>query len=65
MMMDRCLHCGKPHMHAPDGQRDLRLYTPTLEGFERFMRQTVGLDTDTPDRARKVATKSFEGRNKQ
>jgi hypothetical protein len=65
MILNRCLHCGKPHLHTPDGLPDPRLYTPTLEGFERFMRQTVGLDTGMPDRAREVVAKPSEGRERR
>jgi hypothetical protein len=41
--------CGWPlcpcRTHRP---RTLRVYTPTPDGFERFLRESVGLPLDTP-----------------
>ena len=62
MAMERCLHCGKPHTHATNGEHAPRPYTPTLEGFERFLREAVGLHTGTPDNTREAFGVSHEGR---
>jgi hypothetical protein len=44
----RCPQCGKP-LPRPAGQPKARkVYTPRLDGFERFLRQAVGLPADVP-----------------
>lgn len=49
MDMHRCLHCGKPCGYPPDQQQLLRLYTPTMDGFERFMREMVDVHAGRPE----------------
>ena len=49
MGMHRCLQCGKPCAYPPDQQQDPRLYTPTMEGFERFNREMVGVHMGAPE----------------
>ena len=55
MVQHRCRHCGKflgdsfPQLPAQ------RVYTPTMDGFERFMREMVGLDVGTPEGGHDVA----------
>ena len=35
--------------HAGDRQEGQRVYTPTPDGFERFLRMSVGLPADAPE----------------
>jgi hypothetical protein len=65
MVMERCLYCGKVHMYAANGEHAPRLYTPNPEGFERFLRETVGLNERTPDNTQDVVGVSNEGRSRK
>jgi hypothetical protein len=49
MVMYRCRYCGKSFTRHPDQQQAQRLYTPTMDGFERFACAMVGLNTGTPE----------------
>jgi hypothetical protein len=44
MVLSRWYPREKPFGNPPPQQRVHRLYTPTIDGFERFLRQMVGLD---------------------
>ena len=47
MRMPRCPHCGKLCVYPPAQQQVPRLYTPTMDGFERFMREMVHVHAGT------------------
>jgi hypothetical protein len=53
MVQHRCRHCGKflgdsfPQLPAQ------RVYTPTMDGFEHFMREMVGLDVARSNQVRR------------
>ena len=36
-------------VHAGDRQEGQQVYTPTPDGFERFLRMSVGLPADAPE----------------
>jgi hypothetical protein len=38
--------CGRPLAHGSDRRHGQRIYTPTPDGFERFLRLSVGLPAD-------------------
>jgi hypothetical protein len=65
MVMERCLYCGKVHVYAANGEHAPRLYTPNPEGFEPFLRETVGLKTPILDNTQKAVGVSDEGRSRQ
>jgi hypothetical protein len=41
-----CSQCGKPLPRPADQPPSLKVYTPTPNGFERFLREAVGLPVD-------------------
>jgi hypothetical protein len=47
MVLPRWCYGGKPYAYAPHQQCLHRLYTPTLDGFERLLREMIGLEGDT------------------
>jgi hypothetical protein len=46
MVQPRWRHWRKPLERPSHQQQVHRLYTPTIDGFERFLREMVGLDGD-------------------
>jgi hypothetical protein len=42
MVASHCAHCGQSFPHPPRTAAGQRLYTPMPEGFERFLRESVG-----------------------
>jgi hypothetical protein len=46
MVASHCPHCGQSFPHPPRTAAGRRLYTPTLQGFEHFLRESVGLAAD-------------------
>jgi hypothetical protein len=46
MIVSRDVHSRYPSPHAPRIPQKPRIYTPTLEGFERFKRAWVNLPMD-------------------
>jgi hypothetical protein len=51
MIASHCPHCGPSFPHPPAWLQGQRPYTPTPEGFERFLRESVGLPADQEARA--------------
>jgi hypothetical protein len=50
-----CFHCGQPFPHPADWLQGRWLYTPTPDGFERFLRESVGLPRAAPQPTEQVA----------
>ena len=48
MLLDWC-HGGKAFAHPPPRQQVYRPRTPTINGFEHFLREIVSLEINTPD----------------
>jgi len=46
----------------PDRQQVPRLYTPSMDGFERFVRESVGLDSAVPGDGQGGDERPYEGR---
>jgi hypothetical protein len=44
-----CPYCARLVPHAGDRQEGQQVYTPTPDGFERFLRVSVGLPADAPE----------------
>ena len=42
-----------------------RLYSPTMDGFERFLRQMVGLDEDIREKGQGLAKRPYVRRRKE
>lgn len=42
-------YCARLMAHAGDRQQGQQVYTPTPDGFERFLRMSVGLPADAPE----------------
>ena len=49
----------KPSRNPPPQRRVHRLYTPTMDGFERFLRQMVGLDEDIRQKGQGIAKRNY------
>jgi hypothetical protein len=49
MVMHRCPHCQSSLTWRPDQRLPPTLYTPTMDGFERFIRDMVGLHDGTSE----------------
>jgi hypothetical protein len=64
MAMSQCLHCGKPLPQAPDADHPLKSYTPTLNGFEHFLCEAVGLQAGVPGEGPEVTGRDQEGRER-
>ena len=43
MVVHHCPHCGQSFTPSPHRLPALKLYTPTMNGFERFLREMIGL----------------------
>ena len=52
-----------PFAGQPDRQPVPKLYTPSMDGFERFVRESVGLDSAVPDDGQDGDERPHEGRN--
>jgi hypothetical protein len=65
MALHRWRHSGKPVAHPPHQQRVHRLYTPTMDGFERFLREMVGLDGGIPEGSQRIAKRNRARRKKK
>jgi hypothetical protein len=50
-----CFHCGQPFPHPADWLQGRLLYTPTPDGFERFLRESIGLPRAAPQPTEQVA----------
>jgi len=46
----------------PDRQQVPRVYTPSMDGFERFVRESVGLDSAVPGDGQDGDERPREGR---
>ena len=46
MVLSRWRPREKPFGNPPPQRHVHKLYSPTMDGFERFLRQMVGLDED-------------------
>jgi hypothetical protein len=65
MVLPRWCHSGKPFAHAPNQQRLHRLYTPTMDGFERFLCAMVGLDGNMPEGDQGIAKRNHVRRQEK
>ena len=65
MAIDRYRHDKALRTHGPDQPRDPRVYTPTMNGFERFVRQSVGLRPGRPSQDQDIDVKPQQGRTRQ
>jgi hypothetical protein len=63
MLMYQCLPCGKPLLRAPNPDHSLKSYTPTMNGFERFLCGTVGLQAGAPGEDLEATESDQEGRD--
>jgi hypothetical protein len=45
-----------------DRQQEPKLYTPSMDGFERFVRESVGLDAAVPGDGQDGDERPLEGR---
>ena len=48
----------------PDRRQVPKVYTPSMDGFERFVRESVGLDSATPGDGQGDDESAPEGREK-
>lgn len=55
MVASYCAHCGQSFPRPLARLQGQRPYTPTPEGFEHFLRESVGLPADQEARAQAVA----------
>jgi hypothetical protein len=51
MVASHCAHCGQSFPRPPAWLQGQRLYTPTPDGFERFLRESSGFQADQEARA--------------
>ena len=65
MLMYECPHCGKPLLRAPDPDHPPQAYTPTMNGFERFLCEAVGLQAGAPGEDPEVTRRAQEGRKRR
>jgi hypothetical protein len=48
-----------------DRQQMPKVYTPSMDGFERFVRESVGLDSATPGDGQNGDERPHEGRKRK
>ena len=65
MVLPDWCHCGKAFAHPPHRQQVYRLYTPTINGFERFLREMVSLEKNTPDGGQPVRKRNHIRRREE
>jgi hypothetical protein len=56
---------GTSRQRRTDQQAAPRVYTPTMNGFERFVRESVGLASDAPGDGQGGDESPHEGRNRR
>jgi hypothetical protein len=49
----------------PDRQHVPKVYTPSMDGFERFVRESVGLDSAMPSDGQDGDERPHEGRKRK
>jgi hypothetical protein len=62
MLLPPWRHGGKPVALPPFHRQVYKLYTPTIDGYERFLREMVGLDGSTPERRQRLVKRNHERR---
>ena len=62
MVLPHWHHGGKPVALLPHHRQVHKLYTPTIDGYERFLRQMVGLDGSTPEKGQRLAKRNRQRR---
>jgi hypothetical protein len=64
MVVYRCCDCRKLRAYVLDRHQRRRLYTPSMDAYQRFEREMVGLDVSAP-RGEQGATARAQKRRKR
>ena len=64
MVVYRCRNCGRPHTRSLDRHQCRRLYTPSMDAYQRFERAMVGLDVNAPAGRKDVRARAHRRRKK-
>ena len=67
MVIYKCRCCGGPGTRSPHRHQPQRLYTPSIDAYQRFERVMVGLDVSPPEEGQAGMArvyKAYAGRNK-
>ena len=65
MSVSQCPRCGKLLLRAPDPDQPPKPFTPTLNGFERFLRKAVGLRASAPGAGPEVTGRDQDERERR
>jgi hypothetical protein len=60
MMVYKCCCCGGPRTRSPHRHQPQRLFTPSLNAYQRFERVMVGLDVSPPEEGQTSAARAYK-----
>ena len=60
MVIYKCRCCGGPHTRSPHRHQPRRLYTPSIDAYQRFERVMVGLDAGPPEEGQTGVARAYK-----